>query len=99
MKIMHSDADPFLFPMPVLSIGTYDERGTPNAMNTAWGMISDFEEISMSLGEHKTTENLTITSAFTVSIGTEDTMTACAYLRIVSRTEVIPLSDIELSIA
>lgn len=50
---------PFLFPMPVLIIGTYDENGVPNAMNAAWGMITDYQEITISLSEHKTTENLT----------------------------------------
>ena len=29
----------WLYPMPVLIIGTYDENGTPNAMNAAWGGI------------------------------------------------------------
>lgn len=52
-------AKPFLFPMPVLIIGTYDENGVPNAMNAAWGMITDYQEITISLSEHKTTENLT----------------------------------------
>lgn len=31
-------AKPYIFPMPVLIIGTYDENGVPNAMNCAWGM-------------------------------------------------------------
>ena len=52
-------AKPFMFPMPVLIIGTYDENGVPNAMNAAWGMITDYQEITISLSEHKTTENLT----------------------------------------
>ena len=52
-------AKPFLFPMLVLIIGRYDENGVPNAMNAAWGMITDYQEITISLSEHKTTENLT----------------------------------------
>ena len=27
---------PWIYPMPVLIIGTYDENVTPNAMNAAW---------------------------------------------------------------
>lgn len=50
-------AKPWAFPMPVLIVGTYDENGIPNAMNAAWGMISDANEISISMSEHKTTEN------------------------------------------
>ena len=29
------------YPMPVFIIGTYNEDGTPNAMNAAWGGISE----------------------------------------------------------
>jgi len=81
-------AKPWIYPMPVLIIGTYDEKGVPNAMNAAWGMISDFQEISISLSEHKTTENFAITGAFTVSLATEDTVIPCDYVGIESATKV-----------
>ena len=77
-------AKPLIFPMPVLIIGTYDKDGVPNAMNAAWGMISDSQEISISLSEHKTTDNLAVTGAFTVSIATEDTVIPCDYVGIES---------------
>lgn len=75
---------PLLYPMPVLIIGTYNEDGTANAMNAAWGMISDFNEISISLSEHKTTENLRNRKAFTVSVATESQVVACDYAGIAS---------------
>ena len=81
-------AKPFLFPMPVFIIGTYDENGTPNAMNAAWGMVTDYDEITISLAEHKTTENLEKTNAFTVSMATEDTVVACDYVGVESATKV-----------
>lgn len=81
-------AKPLLFPMPVLMIGTYDKNGVPNVMNAAWGSITDFQEISISLAPHKTTENFAQTGAFTVSIATEDTVTACDYVGVVSANEV-----------
>lgn len=81
-------AKPWIYPMPVLIIGTYDENGVPNAMNAAWGMISDFQEISISLSEHKTTENFAITGAFTVSLATEDTVIPCDYVGIESASKV-----------
>ena len=81
-------AKPLLLPMPVLIIGTYDENGVPNAMNAAWGTITDFQEITISLASHKTTENFAITGAFTVSMATEDTVTACDYVGIVSANDV-----------
>ena len=74
----------WLYPMPVLIIGTYDADGNPNAMNAAWGMISDMDEISISLAEHKTTDNLAVSKAFTVSIATEDMLVACDYVGIES---------------
>lgn len=79
---------PWLYPMPVLIIGTYDENGVPNAMNAAWGSITDSNEISISMGEHKTTENYAKTGAFTVSIATEDTVVACDYVGVESASKV-----------
>lgn len=80
-------AKPFMYPMPVLIIGTYDENGVPNAMNAAWGIITDFNEITISLSDHKTTRNLAVTGAFTVSIATEDTVIPCDYVGIVSAND------------
>ena len=77
-------AKPLLFPRPVLIVGTYDENGVPNAMNAAWGSITDFREISISMSEHKTTANFAVTGAFTVSMANEDTVVACDYVGIVS---------------
>ena len=36
---------PWVVPMPVLIIGTYNEDGTPNAMNAAWSGQWDMKEI------------------------------------------------------
>ena len=52
-------AKPMLYPMPVLIIGTYDENGVANAMNAAWGGISESTEISICVDdEHKTIANV-----------------------------------------
>ena len=52
-------AKPYLYPQPVMIIGTYDENGNANAMNAAWGGISDGDELSMCISAgHKTTKNL-----------------------------------------
>ncbi len=46
---------PAVYPMPVFIIGTYNEDGSPNAMNAAWGGISEENQISICLDpEHKT---------------------------------------------
>ena len=36
----------WMFPMPVLMIGTYNEDGTANMMNAAWGGITLEDEIT-----------------------------------------------------
>ena len=77
-------AKPIMLPQPVLIIATYDENGNPNAMNAAWGITTDYQEITISLGEHKTTDNLAVRKAFTVSMATEDQMVACDYVGIAS---------------
>lgn len=71
-------------PLPVLIIGTYDENGNPNAMNAAWGVESDYTQVSIILAEHKTTHNLEKTKAFTVSFATKDTVKISDYFGVVS---------------
>lgn len=71
-------------PMPVLIIGTYDENNIPNAMNAAWGMQCDTDTITISLAPHKTTENLKLKKAFTVSFATKETLVESDYFGIES---------------
>lgn len=74
-----------LYPMPVLIIGSYDESGVPNAMNAAWGGISEESEISICVSkDHKTTKNILTRKAFTVSIADEKNVVAADYVGIVS---------------
>ena len=37
----------WMFPMPVLMIGTYNEDGTPDVMNAAWGGITLEDQITI----------------------------------------------------
>ena len=76
------------YPMPVFIIGTYNDDGTPNAMNAAWGGISEESEITICVDNtHKTAENLVARKAFTVSMATARMMAACDYVGIVSGTK------------
>ena len=88
MSRLNFGAKPLMYPQPVLIIATYDENEVPNAMNAAWGITTDFNEISISLSEHKTTDNLAKTGAFTVSMATEDQLAACDYVGIESGRKV-----------
>lgn len=78
-------AKPILYPQPVFIIGTYDENGAPDAMNAAWGGISEADEVSLCLSAgHKTVKNILKTKAFTVSMATADTVVPCDYVGLVS---------------
>ncbi|MGI6230856.1 MAG: flavin reductase family protein [Tractidigestivibacter sp.] len=77
-------ARPYLFPQPVLILGTYDEDGTPNAMNAAWGGVVGADEIMIDLSEHKTTDNIVRNKEFTVSMGTAEHLKSCDYVGMVS---------------
>ena len=78
-------AKPAVYPMPVFILGTYNEDGTANAMNAAWGGISEDQEISLCISEgHKTTANVLARRAFTVSMATVDTLVPCDYVGIAS---------------
>ena len=84
---MRKDFGPqsWLFPMPVLIIGTYDENGKANAMNAAWGGMYDYNQVTISLSEHVTTENIRKNKAFTIALATEETLQASDYVGIVSQ--------------
>lgn len=82
-------AKPYTYPQPVLIIATYDGNGTADAMNAAWGGISDDTQISMCLSAgHKTVKNILARKAFTVSMADAAHVTACDYVGIVSANDV-----------
>ncbi|MBR0025518.1 MAG: flavin reductase family protein [Clostridia bacterium] len=82
-------AKPLSYPQPVFIIAAYDENGIPNAMNAAWGGISEADEISMCLSpDHKTVKNILARGAFTVSMATAAYVAACDYVGIVSGNDV-----------
>ena len=78
-------AETWLYPMPVFIIGTYNEDGTANAMNAAWGGTANTRRIAICVDKgHKTTENFKKRGAFTVSIADEAHLTEADYVGIVS---------------
>ena len=82
-------AKPWTYPQPVFIIATYGEDGTPDAMNAAWGGISDDTQLSICLGaNHKTTANILARKAFTVSMATADQLVPCDYVGIASANTV-----------
>ena len=78
-------AKPWTYPQPVFILATYDKNGVPDAMNAAWGCISDDKELTMCISaSHKTTANILARKAFTVSMATADQAIACDYVGIES---------------
>ena len=58
-----------IFPMPVLMVATYNEDGSVNVMNAAWGTMQERGNVALNLTEtHKTVKNIKARKAFTVSI-------------------------------
>ena len=58
-----------VYPMPVLIVAAYDQNNKVNAMNAAWGMICNNDRIALFIDEdHKTTQNILKTKAFTVAL-------------------------------
>ena len=58
-----------IFPMPVLMVATYNEDGSVNVMNAAWGTMQSRGTVALNLTEtHKTVKNIKAKKAFTVSI-------------------------------
>lgn len=58
-----------IFPMPVLMVATYNEDGSVNVMNAAWGTMQERDIVALNLTEtHKTVKNIKMRGAFTVGI-------------------------------
>ncbi len=79
---------PWVYPLPVLIIGTYDENGKANAMNAAWGGMYDTDQVILCLSAgHKTTKNILAKGAFTVSFADAAHVVEADYVGIVSANE------------
>lgn len=82
-------AKAYIYPLPVLIVGTYDENGTPDAMNAAWGTVCDTAQVCICLSAtHKTVKNLLKTKAFTVSIADSKNVVPADYVGVVSANNV-----------
>lgn len=75
----------YLMPMPVLIVGTYNEDGSADAMNAAWGTLCSMDTVALYLSAgHKTVANIKKRKAFTVAIADEKHLVACDYVGLVS---------------
>ncbi len=80
-------AKTYVAPMPVLILGTYNEDGSPNAMNAAYGGMVSSTPARMNIfvsEAHKTHENLRKGSDLTVALGTASTVAVSDFVGLVS---------------
>lgn len=78
-----------IFPMPVLMVATYNEDGSVNVMNAAWGTMQERDTVALNLTEtHKTVKNIKARGAFTVSIADAAHVTEADYFGVVSGNRV-----------
>lgn len=71
--------------MPVLMIATYNEDGSVDVMNAAWGMMLERDMVVLNLTKtHKTVQNIMNRKAFTVSIADAKHVLEADYFGVVS---------------
>ncbi len=79
----------WMYPMPVLIVGTYDEEGRADAMTAAWGGIHNDDTVCLCISRgHKTMGNLQARKALTISFATIGMLAACDYVGMVSANDV-----------
>ena len=71
-------------PQPCVMIATWDKDHKTDVMMAAWAGQYDARQIVISLSKHKTTENLELTGAFTVSFADVRTVAESDYFGLVS---------------
>ena len=75
--------------MPVLMVATYNEDGSVNVMNAAWGTMQERGNVALNLTQtHKTVKNVMANGAFTVSIADAAHVVEADYFGVVSGNNV-----------
>ncbi|MBQ2192372.1 MAG: flavin reductase [Prevotella sp.] len=69
-------------------IATWDEKKNPDVMMAAWGGQCGPKHITFVLSKHKTTDNIRLKKAFTISFATKDDIAQSDYFGIVSGNDV-----------
>ena len=75
-------------PQPCVMVATWDRDRVPDVMMAAWAGQYDFKQIVVSMSRHRTTENLELTGAFTVSFADIRTIAESDYFGLVSGKQV-----------
>ena len=75
-------------PLPAIMIATWDEKKNPDVMMAAWGGQCGPKHITFELSKHKTTDNIRLKKAFTISFATKNDIVQSDYFGIVSGNDV-----------
>ena len=76
--------------MPVLMVATYNEDGSVNVMNAAWGTMQERGTVVLNLTEtHKTVKNIKAKGSFTVSIADAAHVVEADYFGVISGNKVV----------
>lgn len=74
-----------IFPMPVLLISTYNEDGSVDVMNAAWGTMLNRDMVALNLTEtHKTVENIKARGGFVIHLADTKHVVEADYFGVVS---------------
>lgn len=74
-----------IFPMPVLLISTFNEDGSVDVMNAAWGTMLDRDMVALNLTEtHKTVQNIKARKGFVVHLADAKHVVEADYFGVVS---------------
>jgi len=79
---------PVITPLPCIMIATWDEQKNPDVMMAAWGGQCDMNQIQFELSAHKTTDNIRLNKAFTISFADKNTVVESDYFGTVSANKV-----------
>ena len=78
-----------IFPMPVLLISTFNEDGSVDVMNAAWGTMLDRDMVALNLTEtHKTVQNIKARKGFVIHIADAKHVVEADYFGVVSGNKV-----------
>ena len=76
--------EPYIYPMPVILLATFNEDGSVDVMNAAWGTVVDDNELAICLSSHKTTENFKRTGGVVIQLATNKNIAEADYFGIIS---------------
>ena len=76
---------PLIYPQPVIMLATYNEDGSVDVMNAAWGGAADMDMIMVSLSNnHATVKNFLRNKGVTISLPTAQYIKEADYFGMVS---------------